>query len=185
MSNRKQSGSLAPSAWVLRFRHLIPAGGRVLDLACGKGRHTRLLADSGHPVTAADIDVSGLADRRGDPRIRLLEIDLETGEQPFIGEQFAAVIVSNYLHRPHFAWLADTLLPGGVLLMDTFASGNEAYGHPRNPDFLLTPGELLSVFSKRLQIVAYEHGLERLPKPAVRQRICAMNASTYVALNAT
>lgn len=185
MSDGKHAENLAPSAWVLRFLHLIPAGGGVLDLACGKGRHTRLLADRGHPVTAADIDVSGLADRRSDPRIQLLELDLETGKQPFTGEQFAAVIISNYLHRPHFAWLADSLLPGGVLLMDTFARGNEAYGHPRNPDFLLAPGELLSVFSTRLQIVAYEHGLERLPKPAVRQRICAMNTSTCAALSAT
>ena len=116
------SGNLEPSAWVLRFLHLIPAGGRVLDLACGKGRHTRLLADRGHPVTAVDIDVSGIADLAQRPAHReYVQIDLETGAQPFSSEQFAAVIVCNYLHRPHFAWLADILLPGGVLLMETFA----------------------------------------------------------------
>lgn len=157
----------------------------MLDLACGKGRHTRLFADRGHPVTAVDIDVSGIAGLRSDPRIEIRELDLETAAQPFTGEQFAAVVISNYLHRPHFAWLADTLLPGGVLLMETFAQGNEAWGRPRNPDFLLAPGELLRAFGNRLQVVAYEHGQEFLPKPAVRQRICAVNATTSAALSVT
>ena len=173
-----------PSAWVQRFLHLIPAAGRVLDLACGKGRHTRLLAERGHPVTAVDIDVSGLSGLRNNPHIDIRQIDLETGVRPFSSEQFAAVLVCNYLHRPHFAWLPDILLPGGVLLMETFARGNEAYGRPRNPEFLLEPGELLSAFSPRLQVVAYEHGLERVPRPAVRQRICAVNGATCAALNA-
>ncbi|MCL4781213.1 MAG: methyltransferase domain-containing protein [Gammaproteobacteria bacterium] len=176
--------SATPSTWVLRFLHLIPAGGRVLDLACGKGRHTRLLAGRGHPVTAVDIDVSGLARLRDNPRIEIRQLDLETGVWPFNGEQFAAVLVCNYLHRPHFAWLPDALLPDGVLLMETFARGNEAHGRPRNPDHLLAPGELLAAFSPRLQVVAYEQGLELLPRPAVRQRICALNGAGYAALNA-
>lgn len=185
MNDFKSAASPEPLAWVLRFAHLIPANGRVLDLACGKGRHTRWLADRGHPVTAVDIDVSGVTDLGNDPRIEIREIDLETGEQQFIAEQFAAVLISNYLYRPHFAWLADTLLPGGVLLMETFAQGNEAWGRPQNPDFLLAPGELLSAFGTRLQVVAYEHGLELLPRPAVRQRICAINAATCAALSGT
>ncbi|MDQ1303878.1 MAG: hypothetical protein QG595_1861 [Pseudomonadota bacterium] len=174
----------SPSPWVLRFLHLIPPGGRVLDLACGTGRHTRLLAERGHPVTAVDIDVSGLTSLRDNPHIDIRQIDLETGTWPFTSEQFAAVLVCNYLHRPHFAWLTDTLLPGGVLLMETFAQGNEAYGRPRSPDHLLAPGELLAACSPRLQVVAYEHGLERLPRPAIRQRICALNGSGCAALNA-
>ena len=184
MADCKPAASVEASAWVLRFLHLIPTGGRVLDLACGKGRHTRLLADHGYRVTAADIDVSGLADLGNDPRIEIREIDLETGEQPFVGERFAAILICNYLHRPHFAWLADILEPNGLLLIDTFAQGNEVYGRPQNPDFLLAPGELLSAFATRLQIVAYEHGLEFLPRPAVRQRICVMNGSTCAALRA-
>jgi SAM-dependent methyltransferase len=174
----------SPSAWVLRFLHLIPPGGRVLDLACGTGRHTRLLAERGHPVTAVDIDVSRLASLRDHPQVEIRQIDLETGVWPFPSEQFAAVIVCNYLHRPHFAWLAEVLSPGGVLLMETFARGNELYGRPRNPDYLLAPGELLAACSPSLQVVAYEHGLERLPRPAVRQRICTVNGATCVALNA-
>ncbi|MFZ1625220.1 MAG: class I SAM-dependent methyltransferase [Gammaproteobacteria bacterium] len=185
MPDSRHTTRFEPSAWVLRFAHLIPATGRVLDLACGNGRHTRLLVDRGHPVTAVDIDVSGLADLVSDPHIEIRELNLENGEPPFIGEKFAAVIVSNYLHRPHFAWLPDTLQPGGILLMETFAQGNEVYGRPRNSDFLLGPGELLSAFGTRLQVVAYEHGLDLLPGPAVRQRICAINAAGCVALNGT
>lgn len=184
MTDYKTAAGPQPSAWILRFLHLIPSGGRVLDMACGKGRHTRLLVDRGYPVTAVDIDVSGIADLGDDPRVEIRAIDLETGEPPFTGERFAAVLVCNYLHRPHFAWLADILQPGGLLLMETFAQGNEIHAGPRNPDFLLAPGELLSAFGARLQIVAYEHGLELLPRPAVRQRICAMNSSTCVALHA-
>lgn len=176
--------SATPSAWVLRFLHLIPAGGRVLDLACGKGRHTRLLAARGHPVTAVDIDVSGLDGLRNNPHIEIRQIDLETGAWPFSSERFAAVLVCNYLHRPHLARLADTLLPDGVLLMETFARGNEAHGRPRNPEHLLAPGELLAAFAPRLQVVAYEQGLELLPRPAVRQRICALNGPGCAALNA-
>lgn len=173
-----------PSAWVLRFLHLIPAGGRVLDLACGKGRHTRLFAARGHPVTAVDVNVSALDGLRNNPLIEIRQIDLETGAWPFSNEQFAAVLVCNYLHRPHLARLADTLLPDGVLLMETFARGNEAHGRPRNPEHLLAPGELLAAFATRLQVVAYEQGLELLPRPAVRQRICALNGSGCAALNA-
>jgi SAM-dependent methyltransferase len=92
----------SPSPWVLRFLHLIPPGGRVLDLACGTGRHTRLLAERGHPVTAVDIDVSGLTSLRDNPHIDIRQIDLETGTWPFTSEQFAAVLVCNYLHRPHW-----------------------------------------------------------------------------------
>lgn len=157
----------------------------MLDLACGKGRHTRLLADRGHPITAVDIDVSGLIDLREDPRIEIRQANIETSDWMFSGTQFAAIIVSNYLYRPHFIWLADSLQPGGVLLMETFAQGNEAYGRPQNPDFLLVAGELLSAFGNHLQIVAYEHGLELQPKVAVRQRICAVNTATCALLNAT
>ncbi len=163
-----------PSAWVTRFAGLIPADGRVLDLACGDGRHTRFLASRGHPVTAVDIDVRGLADLTREPGIEVVQTDLETGEWPFGPASFAGIVVTNYLHRPHFKVLPATLAPGGLLIMETFAAGNERFGRPRNPDFLLAPGELLSVFAKTLQVVAYEHGVEQVPRPAVRQRLVAL-----------
>lgn len=163
-----------PSAWVARFAGLIPAGGRVLDLACGDGRHTRFLAGRGHPVTAVDIDIRGLVDLAGAPGIEVLQKDLENGAWPFAPSSFAGIVITNYLHRPHFNALAATLQPGGVLIIETFGAGNEHVGRPRNPDFLLAAGELLSAFATTLQVVAYEQGMERVPRPAVRQRLAAV-----------
>ena len=164
----------APSAWVVRFAGLIPAGGPVLDLACGDGRHARYFADRGHPVTAVDIDVQGVADLAGQPGVEVLEADLEAGPWPFKPECFAGIVMTNYLHRPHFVVLPGTLRPGGVLIIETFAAGNELLGRPRNPDFLLAAGELPTAFDSTLQVVAYEHAREESPRPAIRQRICAV-----------
>jgi len=166
-----------PSAWVGRFCHLIPPGGGVLDLACGDGRHARYLGARGHRVTAVDLDISGLGDLVGDPTFEVLALDLEDGHWPFAGRRFAGIVVTNYLHRPHLPWLAGSLVEGGTLLMETFAAGNERHGRPRNPAFLLEAGELLTALAGALQVVAYEHGLELHPRPAVRQRICAVRTS--------
>jgi SAM-dependent methyltransferase len=171
-----------PSAWVLRFAGLIPAGGPVLDVACGSGRHTRFFAARGHPVTAVDVDTSAISDLAGQPRIEILQADLETGAWPFEPESYAGIVITNYLHRPHFGALPHTLRPGGILLVDTFAAGNERLGRPRNPDFLLAPGELLSAFGPLLQIIAYEHGIEESPRPAVRQRLGAARLAQPVVL---
>ncbi len=164
----------APSPWVVRFSGLIPAGGPVLDLACGNGRHGRYFLDRGHPVTLVDIDVQGVVDLADQPGVEVLETDLETGRWPFGLASFAGIVIANYLHRPHFATLPGALRPGGVLIIETFAAGNELLGRPRNPDFLLAAGELLTAFAATLHIVAYEHGREESPRPAVRQRLCAV-----------
>lgn len=172
-----------PSAWVARHAGLVPAGGPVLDLACGDGRHARYFAGRGHPVTAVDIDTAGVADLESQPGFRVLRRDLETGEWPFGADAFAGIVITNYLHRPHFPVLPGTLVPGGVLIIETFATGNERFGRPRNPDFLLTAGELLSAFGPALQVVAYEHGVEHSPRPAVRQRLVAVRGTEPVALS--
>jgi SAM-dependent methyltransferase len=165
---------LEPSPWVRRFGHLIAPGSTVLDVACGHGRHTRWARAAGHPVVAVDIDVSGIADLADDPGVETVARDLEATDWPFTGRAFGAVIVANYLDRARFdAWCAG-LAPGGVLLVDTFGAGNEGFGRPRNPAFLLAPGELLKAFGQRLQVVAYEAGIEATPRPAVRQRLCAV-----------
>lgn len=176
--DRPTDPAIAPSSWIMRWASLIPSGGRVLDVAAGHGRHARALAARKHPVVAVDIDVSGLADAAG---VEVVAADLEVGTWPFAGQQFAGIVVANYLHRPHFPHLVASLCDGGVLIFETFGQGNEKLGRPRNPDFLLAPGELLTAFAS-LQIVAYEHGVEQTPRPAVRQRICAVKRGEPVAL---
>ena len=173
----------SPSPWILRFAPLVPAGAPVLDLACGSGRHARLFLTRGHPVTALDRDVSGLADIAGQQGLEIVQADLEDGSPwPLAGRRFGAVVVVNYLWRPLFPDIIATVGAGGVLLYETFAAGNEAYGPPSNPDFLLRPGELLEAVRGELQIVAYEHGYLDQPRPAVQQRICAVRSDRPVTL---
>jgi SAM-dependent methyltransferase len=164
----------APSEWVARFARLIPARGAVLDLACGSGRHARLLAGLGFAVTAVDRDGAALASLETIAGIRTLCADLEGAAWPFSTMGFDAVVVTNYLHRPLFPGLFDALRPGGLLIYETFALGNELLGRPSNPEFLLQPGELLERVRGRLAVIAFEQGRVERPKPAVLQRICAI-----------
>jgi SAM-dependent methyltransferase len=168
--------SLEASTWVRRFAPLVPPGGAVLDIACGGGRHLRLFAEAGHPVTGIDRDLGGVADLAGQAGIDLVQADLEDGSPwPLPPERrFAAVIVTNYLHRPLLPILADLLNPGGALIYETFARGNERFGRPSSPAFLLDPGELLEVAGRGLQVVAFEQGETEVPKKAVVQRLCAV-----------
>jgi len=169
------------SPWVARFAHLVPrqgeSGGTVLDLACGAGRHARHFLTRGHAVVALDRDVSGVADLGGTCGCEILEADLEGGGFPLAGRRFAGVVVTNYLHRPLLPALVAAVEPGGVLIYETFARGNERFGHPRNPDFLLRPGELLEAVAGRLAVVAFEEGFVAEPRAAVVQRICARKPS--------
>lgn len=165
-----------PSAWVLRFAPYLPAGGPVLDLACGAGRHARLFLERGHPVTAVDRDLSGIADTIGRPGLEALEIDLEDGRPfPLAGRRFAGVVVTNYLYRPLFPALVAAVAPGGALIYETFAKGNEGFGRPRRPEHLMNPGELLEAVRGRLRVIAYEDLIVTAPRPAAIQRICAVN----------
>jgi len=166
----------APSSWVRRFAVLIPAGGRILDLACGSGRHARLLANLGYHVEATDRDSLALAALDGSQRIITRAADLENSPWPFDPACFDGVIVTNYLFRPRFDALIDVLRPGGVLIYETFMVGNEAFGKPSNPDFLLQPGELLDRVRSRLTVIAFEQGRVDFPNPAFVQRICAAAA---------
>jgi SAM-dependent methyltransferase len=145
-----------------------------LDLACGGGRHLRYLLAQGFDVVAVDIDVSGLSELADDSGVEILEADLEGGAWPFPRRRFDGIVVTNYLHRPLLPLLVDALSSNGVLIYETFAVGNEDYGHPRNPAFLLKPGELMEVFGARLRVVDYEQTLDELPRPAVRQRLCGI-----------
>ncbi len=165
-----------PSAWVLRFAPYVPAGGPVLDLACGAGRHARLFLERGHPVTAVDRDLSGIADMIGRPGLEALEVDLEDGRPfPLAGRRFAGVVVTNYLYRPLFPALIAAVAPGGALIYETFAKGNEGFGRPRRPEHLMNPGELLEAVRGRLRVIAFEDLIVKAPRPAAIQRICAVN----------
>lgn len=163
-----------PSPWIRRFSAY--STGPVLDLACGSGRHTRLFLDLGMPVTAVDRDISRLADLADRPNLDAIETDLEAPEDAWrpMPEAFSFVIVTNYLWRPLLDDLIAAVAPGGLLLYETFAQGNERFGKPSNPDFLLAPGELLGAVAGKLEVVAYEHGETAAPRPAVVQRICAV-----------
>lgn len=165
-----------PSPWVGRFIGLVPKGGAVLDLACGSGRHAILAAGLGHRVTALDRDVSRIA---VDGEMEIIEADLESDARwPLPDRRFDGIVVANYLHRPLFPVLIDSLSPGGVLIYETFAVGNEKFGRPRNPDFLLCDGELLNAFAGDLSVIAYECGVMEDPAPAVIQRIAAVKPDT-------
>lgn len=154
----------------MRWARLIERG-PVLDVACGSGRHASLLAERGLEVVGVD-----RVDQVLGEGIDFVKADLEDGSWPFAGQRFAGIVVTNYLHRPLLSTLAESLDEGGVLIYETFMLGNERYGRPSNPDFLLRPGELLAAYGA-LTIVAFEQGTQERPKKAVVQRICAVRGA--------
>lgn len=171
--------SLAPSLWVQRWSHLAVPGTTVLDVACGAGRHLRWFAQQGHPVLGLDRDGQALQAARQAVRdvapqaqAHWLQADIENGPWPLGGQRFGAVVVTNYLWRPLLPALLDAVGPGGVLLYETFAAGNETVGRPARPDFLLQPGELLRTCAG-LRIVAFEDGFLEEPARFV-QRVAAV-----------
>jgi len=169
------------SAWVARWAPLVPNAGRVLDLACGTGRHALHFAKRGHAVLAVDRDGEALAHLEDAANIETRRVDLESGAWPLGEERFAAIAVTNYLHRPLLPTLADRLAEGGVLIYETFMLGNERFGKPSNPAFLLRPEELLEAFAS-LRVVAFEQGETARPKPAMVQRLCAAKGEIPVSL---
>lgn len=163
-----------PALWITRFSAEVPSRGSVLDLACGGGRHGRLFLRNGCTVTFLDKDISATNDLIGNPLAERIKVDLETDAGwPLDERKFDAVIVTNYLWRPILPHIVAAVAPGGLLLYETFALGNEAFGRPRNPDFLLRPGELLETVRGQLDILGYEQRTEGGPNPRVIQHIAA------------
>jgi SAM-dependent methyltransferase len=160
--------------WVARWAELIPGRRRVLDLACGGGRHAVYLAGRGHPVDAVDIDLALSSPVRATPGVDWCEHDLEGRPWPFEAGVYGGVVVTNYLHRPLFPHLIEAIAPGGTLIYATFSIGQESIGRPRNPQHLLMPGELLEVVRGRMRVAAYEDVLDTAGSPARVQRLCAI-----------
>ena len=160
---------IEPSDWVVRWAPLIKFG-TVLDVACGSGRHASFFLRNGLKVVAVD------REPRIIPGARFIQADLEGGNPwPLQGEKFDGVVVTNYLHRALFPRILESLRPGGILIYETFMLGNESFGKPSNPAFLLRPGELLEAF-RDLTIKGFEEGEVSDPKPAMIQRLCAVQA---------
>ena len=168
--NARQHGTEPPSAWVQRWSHLVPAGGTVLDVACGHGRHLRWFSGLKHPVVGVDRLLDAIESVA--PLGEAVLADIENGPWPFSGRSFAGVVVTHYLWRPLLPQIVAAVAPGGVLMYETFCAGNETVGKPSRPDFLLQPGELLRV-CEGLRVVAYEDGFLDDP-PRFVQRIAAV-----------
>lgn len=163
-------GLAVPSDWIRRWSHLVPAGGSVLDVACGQGRHMRWFLERNHPVTG--IDKAQEAIESIAYLGEAICADIEAGPWPLPGRRFDCVVVTNYLWRPLLPTILDSVAPGGVLLYETFADGNQTVGKPSRPDFLLQPGELIGRCAG-LRIVAYEDGFLDGP-PCFLQRVAAV-----------
>ena len=170
-----------PSPWVKKYAHLVP-NGPVLDIAAGRGRHSIFFHSLGHPITAIDKNISFLTKLKKYKNSEIISADLETSTsvfsktQPLHGRQFSGIIVINYLYRPLLGDLIAALRPGGVLIYETFARGNELFSRPKNPSHLLKSEELINLVCGKLQIIAYEHGkTEKTEIPGVKQRIVAIN----------
>ncbi|MFG5776852.1 class I SAM-dependent methyltransferase [Comamonas sp. J-3] len=166
------------SPWITRFAPLLPANSRVLDVACGSGRHARYLQSLGLQVTGVDRDRTAIEDLQASLSGQWLLADIENAPWPLPGQQFDAVVVTHYLWRPLWPQILASVAPGGLLLYETFATGNEAYGKPSRPDFLLQPGELLRVCA-HWHTIAFEQGLLTEPERVV-QRIAARNTEGSV-----
>jgi len=171
-------GTENPSAWLQRWAHLIAPNSTVLDVACGAGRHMRYLAERGHRVTGVDRHPEALAMAQASGQV--ICADIENGPWPFAGQTFGCVVVTHYLWRALLPTLVGSVAPGGALIYETFAAGNESVGKPSRPDFLLQPGELLKA-TVGLRTVAYEDGFESSPDRFV-QRIVAVRDGSSAAI---
>ena len=183
-SDTFHADAAALSPWVVRWSHLVQPGGVVLDVACGHGRHARWFHQRNHPVVLVDRSQAAVESIAIPAHAcEAVVADIENGPWPFADRQFDAVVVANYLWRPLMPTLLDSLAPGGVLIYETFAQGNETVGKPSSPDFLLRPGELLDT-CRTLRIVAFEDGFLEGPagkKPRFVQRITAVREGEILA----
>ena len=152
-----------PSPWLIGNADLLTRGGKVLDVACGRGRHAMLMASAGFDVRAIDRNPDAIAFvKQTATRLALAidadVVDLETDPPATLpSSAYDTVLVFNYLHRPLMPALRDALAPGGRIFYETFTTRQAERGHPRNPDFLLRDGELAELMAP-LTIVRAREG---------------------------
>jgi SAM-dependent methyltransferase len=163
-------GTEDPSLWVQQWSHLAKPQSRILDLACGAGRHMHYFQGLGHQCTGVDRSAEALKEASAFGHV--VEADIEDGQWPLVGQTFDVVVVTNYLWRPLMPRILQSLAPEGLLIYETFALGHEKIGKPSRPDFLLKPGELLATFAA-LRVIAYEDGFWNQPAKFI-QRIAAV-----------
>lgn len=165
--------SVPASAWLVRWSGLLRPAARALDYAAGRGRNTQVLLAAGARVTAVDRDAAALA--AIDPAAERIVADLEADPWPFGERRFDVLVCCNYLHRPRLSLMAGLVAPGGLVIMETFAAGNERWGRPSRPDFLLRPGELFAACERAgFVVLGFEHGFTANPRQAMVQRVCAV-----------
>ena len=162
----------APEATIVAWSKQLPTTGSVLDVAAGSDRHALWFAERGYQVTAIDRDTEALR-KRSQPNLRVVTADLENAPWPLQGELFDVVVVVNYLWRDLLPALVRSVAVDGYLLYETFALGNERYGRPRNPDFLLKPDELRLAMPDTFDVVEFSQSEVGTPVTAVRQRLLA------------
>ena len=188
------------SPWVTRWSHLVPTGGTLLDVACGHGRHSKWFFMKNNAIVSVDRSSDAIeslaawcAQKSLEQRAEalhaphhkapeLLVADIENAPWPFEGRQFDGIVVTNYLWRALLPTIVQSLAPGGVLIYETFATGNETVGKPSRPDFLLQPGELLQACAS-LRVVAYEDGFLNAPDRFVQRIVAVRSSSTFVRLS--
>jgi len=152
-------GGATPSPFVVEHVALAPPG-RAFDVACGAGRHALLLARLGRIVEAADWSFARCRDLRAAALGEGLRVDVVCADLerwPLPRRRYGVVVNTLYLDRALFPRLVEALVPGGLLLFETFTAAQLATGHPRNPDFVLQPGELPRLASG-MHIVAQREG---------------------------
>ncbi|MBL8482465.1 MAG: class I SAM-dependent methyltransferase [Rhodocyclaceae bacterium] len=164
----------SPSEWVVRWAALLEPGQEVLDLACGGGRHALMLSECGLRVEAVDRNADALARLKDARGVTTRRADLEGAAWPYAGRNFAGLVVTNYLHRPLLPRLVEALAPGGIAIYETFMAGNEKFGRPSNPDFLLQEHELIDWARQWGSVLGFEQGRTNTPRPAMVQRLCAI-----------
>ena len=147
------------STWVTYCTNLINKKSKILDVACGSGRHAKFLIQKGHFVTGIDINPKFELNADDQKNNKIIKYDLENNVWPFETDSFDCILVTNYLHRALFPFFIKSVKQNGFIIYETFSLGNEKFGKPSNPDYLLDNNELLNLLKHEMRIISYQDGI--------------------------